>query len=414
MKFNIFFDESHQLDKHSSKYCYYGILGYEQEKISELNKLVEEKGITYELHFSNFKLNQMEGYYEILKFVLNQSKSNIYMVDCEHALSLGSKIDINAENVRKLFYIKLPERLIYGMTRRLSGVKDINITIDKSDAYGNNNLELIDDISLNNFNKILKNENLNDEKKIIEIKNVVENKYKHIQLAKSLKEQLNSHSLYRNLNYKVNKIRQEDSKENIALQSIDVLLGLISYIFEEKYLDIPEEFQKSILDNRLKNVQLSTSEEELLFKNYRLKKDKYNLINKNITNDLTLKLRELNKKLMISSSKNIQKAEFVYRVLSNSMMLEKLYHSDMFIWSLDNKDISRNINRVYISKYISKFLNYKVLYDNTNIKILIQKYIEDVTNKNEINKKEYAKCLNLNINNVYILIDRYFEILGIN
>ena len=290
MKFNIFFDESHQLDKHSSKYCYYGILGYEQEKISELNKLVEEKGITYELHFSNFKLNQMDGYYEILKFVLNQSKSNIYMVDCEHALSLGSKIDINAENVRKLFYIKLPERLIYGMTRRLSGVKDINITIDKSDAYGNNNLELIDDISLNNFNKILKNENLNDEKKIIEIKNVVENKYKHIQLAKSLKEQLNSHSLYRNLNYKVNKIRQEDSKENIALQSIDVLLGLISYIFEEKYLDIPEEFQKSILDNRLKNVQLSTSEEELLFKNYRLKKDKYNLINKNITNDLTLKL----------------------------------------------------------------------------------------------------------------------------
>ena len=117
---------------------------------------------------------------------------------------------------------------------------------------------------------------------------------------------------------------------------------------------------------------------------------------------------------MISSSKNIQKAEFVYRVLSNSMMLEKLYHSDMFIWSLDNKDISRNINRVYISKYISKFLNYKVLYDNTNIKILIQKYIEDVTNKNEINKKEYAECLNLNINNVYILIDRYFEILGIN
>ncbi len=91
MKFNIFFDESHQLDKHSSKYCYYGILGYQQEQISKLNMIFKDREIRYELHFSSFKLNKFNDYYEILKFVLNNSKSNIYMVDCEQALSLGVK-----------------------------------------------------------------------------------------------------------------------------------------------------------------------------------------------------------------------------------------------------------------------------------------------------------------------------------
>lgn len=411
MKFNIFFDESHQLDKHSSKYCYYGILGYEENKVAELKKLIEEKGITYELHFSDFKLNQLEGYYEVLKFVLNEAKSNIYMVNCEQALSLGKKIELNAENVRKLFYIKLPERLIYGMTRKLSGVKDINITIDKSDTYGNNNLELLDTKSLEEIEKILQSEMDKDEQKN-NIKSIVEEKYKHIQLTKSLKEQLNSHSLYRNLNYKVNKIRQEDSKQNIALQSIDVLLGVVSYIFEEKYLDLPEEIEENILTSRLKEVTLTTIEEKLLFNAYKLNKGKYR-IKKGVSNEVSLKLRDLNKKLLISSSKNIQKAEFIYRVVSDNLLLDKLYNSDIFIWTLDNKDISKNINKIYISKYISKFINYKINFDNNKYKILIKKYIEDTITKKEVNKKEYAKCLNLNINNIYHLMDRYLEVLGI-
>ncbi|MCX0386933.1 hypothetical protein LI053_15945 [Clostridium perfringens] len=414
MKFNIFFDESHQLDKHSSKYCYYGILGYEEEKISQLCSIVEDRNISYEIHFSKFKLNHIDGYLEVLRFVLNESRSNIYMVNCEHALSLGKKIDLNTENIRKLFYIKLPERLIYGMTRKMPGVKNINIVIDKSDAYGNNNLELIDENTKVNFDRIIRKEESNEDK-IIQIKNIVEEKYKHIQLAKTLKEQLNSHSLYRNLNYKVNRIRQEDSAKNIALQSIDLLLGVVAYIFEEKYLDLPESFSKKVLDNKLEYIELISSEEELLFKSYKLnpKNNEYILVNKNISNDLIIKLRNINKKLNITSSKNIQKSEFIYRILTDNIMLEKLYHSDMFEWSLDNISISKNINRVYISKYINKFLNYKIKYDNNNIKILVKKYIEDIKKEIKVNKKEYAKTLELNINNTYPLIDRYFEILGI-
>lgn len=410
MKFNIFFDESHQLDKHSSKYCYYGILGYEENKVAKLEKLIKEKGIKYELHFSDFRLNQLEGYYEVIKFVLNESKSNIYMVNCEQALSLGKNIQLDPKNVRKLFYIKLPERLIYGMTRKLSGVKDINITIDKSDTYGNNNLELLDTKSLEKIEGILQSKMDKDEQKN-NIKSIVEEKYKHIQLTKSLKEQLNSHSLYRNLNYKINKIRQEDSKENIALQSIDVLLGVVSYIFEEKYLDLPEEIEEKILTSRLNEVTLTESEEELLFKAYNLNNGKYR-IEKGVSNEVSLKLRDLNKKLLISSSKNIQKAEFIYRVVSDNLLLDKLYNSDIFIWTLDNKDISKNINKIYISKYISKFINYKINFDNNKYKILIKKYVEDTIAKKEVDKKEYANCLNLN-NSIYHLMDRYLEVLGI-
>lgn len=412
MKFNIFFDESHQLDKHSSIYCYYGILGYEQEKISQLNKLFQEKNIKHEIHFSKFKLNQLDNYLEVLKFALNNSRANIYMVHCEEALSLGAKIELDAENIRKLFYLKLPERLIYGMTRKLPGVKDINITIDKSDAYGNNNLELLDDKCKNNMKVVLEDE-CDSEGKLIKIKTIVEEKYKHIQLAKSLKEQLNSHSLYRNLNYKINKIKQENSEENVGLQSIDVLLGVVAYLFEEKYLNIPEDFQKATLESKLEFIKLTPLEEQLLFQTYELKGDKYFIKNKVINNKLVKQLRNLNKKLMLTSSKDIQKVEFIYRILSDNEMLEMLYEKDMFRWSLDNKDISKNVNRIYISKYISKFLNYKMQYDNSNIKVFIKKYIEDTASGKELNKSEYAKCINLNINNTWPLIDRYLEILDI-
>ncbi|MEG0297537.1 MAG: DUF3800 domain-containing protein [Clostridium sp.] len=413
MKFNIFFDESHQLDKHNSKYCYYGILGYQQEQISRLNKLFKDREIKYELHFSSFSLNKFDDYYEILKFVLNNSKSNIYMVDCEQALSLGSKINLNADNLRKLFYIKLPERLIYGMTRKMPGVKDINITIDKSDAYGNDNMELLDEQCLEDIKKII--EKQNDKDKITsEIKNVVENKYKHIQLVRSLKDQLNAHSLYRNLNYKVTKIRQEDSKSNVALQSIDVLLGLIAFIFEEKYLDIPEEFNKEKLEVKLQSCSLTPDEEQLLFKSYTFKKGMYRLNSKSVNDDNINLLRELNKKLNIVSSKGIEKAEFAYRVLSDNNVLDRLYHSKMFIWSLENNDISKNIDKIYISKYISKFLNYKIAYDNENIKKLVKKHIEVSIEKKEMSKGDYAEVIGLNIANTETLIDRYLDILGID
>ena len=39
-------------------------------------------------------------------------------------------------------------------------------------------------------------------------------------------------------------------------------------------------------------------------------------------------------------------------MINTETLLDKLYNSDIFIWTLDNKDISKNINKIYISKYI--------------------------------------------------------------
>lgn len=569
MKYEIFFDESHQLDKMDSKYCYYGILGYKEKNISELNKLFKERNIGYELHFSQFKLNKIEDYTAIFKYALNNAKTNIFMVNCHDALSLAEKIDINIENLRRLFYIKIPERLIYGMTRKLKGVKNINITIDRSDAYGNDNLQLVNEeceeklitaledkkiniiksilnkkstkiesklkkirkllenksftkyeieekiklisenydtseiasvieankdnleqaidkiqiilemnlgeldnkinkikSSLNYDNceeirqliinyiennrkriiledflihikkkqiKILLTNNLdsndlnktvdnlinifyddptNINGKVIEVKNIIENKYKHIQLVKVLKDQLNSHSVYRNLNYKIEKIQQKDSKESVGLQSIDILLGVISYIFEEKYYEMPYEFSKFILSKKLSEHNITEEEMKIIYDNYSLKKEVY-VINKGSDNDIRVQnqLKKINRKLQMFSSKNIEKAEFIYMLLRDNRILDRLYESEIFIWTLRNKDIENSTIKMRISENISKFFNFKVSYDENNIRRIIKHHMRKGNDSDDINKQDYASCIDLNYSNTKSLIDRYLDII---
>ena len=176
---------------------------------------------------------------------------------------------------------------------------------------------------------------------------------------------------------------------------------------------MPEEFKKEVLDEKLKSISLTSDEELLLFKTYKSKKDMYRLKSNDVDTKVMRNLRELNKKLNITSAKSIEKSEFAYRVLSDNQILDKLYNSQMFIWSLENNDISKNIDKVYISKYISKFLNYKIKYDNENIKKLIQKHINMTLANELLNKEEYAKTIGLRLANTECLVDRYIDLLGI-
>ncbi|MBO1914226.1 hypothetical protein J4G37_56585, partial [Microvirga sp. 3-52] len=62
--------------------------------------------------------------------------------------------------------------------------------------------------------------------------------YGGMRVYSKIKEQMNAHSLYRQLNYQVNTVKSKKSEESYAIQMIDMLLGIIVYLIEKSYLGI--------------------------------------------------------------------------------------------------------------------------------------------------------------------------------
>lgn len=132
MSFEIYFDESHKWDKFTSDYSYYGVIGWEDNIRKQLDEFMiknEINEIFEELHFVRFKLDKVENYLKTLRFALDKIDANFYIVNTNEALKIGNRIGIDENMLRKLFYIKIPERLIYGITRQLEDYTNINIYI---------------------------------------------------------------------------------------------------------------------------------------------------------------------------------------------------------------------------------------------------------------------------------------------
>src|SRR5699024_9919546 len=100
-------------------------------------------------------------------YVLDQDvKVNLIIVNKEDARNIADKMNISMSELRELFYVKIPERLFYGMTRTLKQGQNVQIVIDENSEY---------------------------EKLELEIK---------------LAEQMNAHSAYRNKGYRVDTVEQ--------------------------------------------------------------------------------------------------------------------------------------------------------------------------------------------------------------
>lgn len=126
---------------------------------------------------------------------------NILIVNNNDAFNSADNIGLTTPELRNLFYIKIPERLFYGLTRDLSHLEtqgeivSVKIKIDKNGEY--------DKIDLND--------------KIV--------------------EQMNAHSAYRNKNYRVDKVSQQDSEKSLPLQIIDTFMGIVVFLLEKTYLE---------------------------------------------------------------------------------------------------------------------------------------------------------------------------------
>lgn len=103
---------------------------------------------------------------------------------------------ITMTQLRELFYVKLPERLFYGLTREVDVGKQVQIIIDENSEY------------------------------------------EKIDLERKLEEQMNAHSAYRNKGYRVSDVIQASSENSTSLQMIDVFMGIIVFLFEAQYKNI--------------------------------------------------------------------------------------------------------------------------------------------------------------------------------
>lgn len=207
MTYHIYFDESNKIDQFNKKYSYYGAYGGFDRSIASIVKKVrriyKENSSKGELHFTEYtKDTHIKKYFQVLHTVINEDlRINILIVNNEKALASASKIGLSSQELRNLFYIKIPERLFYGLTRDLMCEVEnkmfvpVKIKIDKNDEYDKLNL------------------------------------------TEKLLEQMNAHSAYRNKNYRVIKVFTQDSRKSIPLQIIDTFLGIVVFLLEKSYLE---------------------------------------------------------------------------------------------------------------------------------------------------------------------------------
>lgn len=207
MNYLIYFDESNKIDQHDKKFSYYGAYGGTDSSLASIVKKVYEIykqcDSREELHFREYRKDtHLKKYFLTLHTVINENiRINILIVNNEMAYKSADRIGLNGEELRNLFYIKIPERLFYGLTRDLPYLETCEDRID------------------------------------VKIKIDRNYEYDKIELNKKLIEQMNAHSAYRNKNYRINKVISHDSEKSIPLQIIDTFIGIVVFLLEKTYLN---------------------------------------------------------------------------------------------------------------------------------------------------------------------------------
>jgi hypothetical protein len=200
MSYRIYFDEANKIDQPDKVYSYYGAYGGSKQVMSNIvcsvQGIFEELGSQSELHFREYKDDRhLKKYFKVLNHIINEEINlNLLVVNNTEAQSIAQQLDLTTMELRNLFYIKIPERLFYGITRELTDQMDIEIKIDHNDEYD------------------------------------------ALGLHSKIQEQMNAHSVYRNKRYKITSVESEKSHESIPLQIIDTFMGIVVFLMEQSYM----------------------------------------------------------------------------------------------------------------------------------------------------------------------------------
>ena len=199
MDYEIYFDESNKLDSPGKDYSYYGAFGIDSPTVStiqeEMEYIFSSLHTKSELHFNTYKSNEIKKYFQVLNhFLQKEIHINLYIIDNKRFLAAGEKLLLDVEELRKYFYVKIPERLFYGIVRHVDNVERLIIYMDDNTEYQ----------TLDVYNKV--------------------------------KDQMNAHSLYRNKGYIVKEVKGLSSADNKMVQVIDSFMGIIVFILQKDYL----------------------------------------------------------------------------------------------------------------------------------------------------------------------------------
>lgn len=378
MSFNVYFDESNKIDNNNSNnniYSYYGATGCDVATAEYINKINIDNNI--ELHFVKFSLKDIFAYLKILGEMLKKEfYFNVFVVNTEEAYRVIKHIEIDEKQLRPLLYIKIPERLIYGITRHISPKNKVEIYIDKNSEYDEN------------------------------------------ELTDKLEEQLNAQAIYRKLNYSVLKVEQIDSKEERMVQISDTLLGIIAFLFEEKYLN-PNEFLPAEKYNKIIGM-LKGDELEIFKKCYGAEKNNQRRCLIKLTDkEKYTKLLNIFKKVdfLFESGKSVAKSELIYQLFSTKENLLSLYDKTMYVWDKEPEStnvLTQNESKEYVqecfSKYMASFFQYKSIFDGKYKNKALNIYKEH--NYEIISEKVYIKEMGFT-NDLKILVRRYLSELQI-
>jgi hypothetical protein len=201
MSFLLFFDEANKIDQPDKRFSYYGAYGGYASTMAqitkEVRKIYKQLNTKSELHFREYKHDKhVKKYFKVLNKVINEDISlNLFIVDNEVAHQIASQRNITLTELRSLFYIKIPERLFYGVTRNISENIDVKIKVDHDDGYA------------------------------------------VLDLYTKLKEQMNAHAAYRNKRYQIKQVRPQVSHKSIPLQIIDAFIGIVVFLLEKLYYE---------------------------------------------------------------------------------------------------------------------------------------------------------------------------------
>ncbi|WP_308637332.1 DUF3800 domain-containing protein [Paenibacillus silvisoli] len=203
MSFLIYFDEANKIDQPGKDYTYYGSYGGMDTTLASITRSIRDihKALSTnsELHFREYNHDQyLKKYFKVLHHVINQDINiNILIVSNTEARAIAQHMNLSMLELRSLFYIKIPERLFYGVTRHLSLPSniDVKISVDRNDEY------------------------------------------RVLRLYSKIKEQMNAHSVYRNKRYKIESVRSHASHESFPLQIIDTFMGMVVFLMERAYME---------------------------------------------------------------------------------------------------------------------------------------------------------------------------------
>lgn len=137
----IYFDESNKLDQPHGNFSYYGALGATKQTINNIIDKIEKFNqclrTNSEMHFVEYNKDALfEKYFITMNYIVeNDIQINLMMLKKSDATNSAKKMDITLLDLRNLFYVKIPERLFYGLTRHLTEQEIIKIVIDKNSEY---------------------------------------------------------------------------------------------------------------------------------------------------------------------------------------------------------------------------------------------------------------------------------------